>query len=398
MFYFRLIRFCHRGVLQFIITKPIMTFANIILLLSGYYYNPIWQTFEVVIYNISYIWALYCLYVFYLATKKVIYQFKPIAKFAAVKGVVFATYYQSLILRLTLSKPDTALEWNDFLLCFEMIFVSIAFMFAFPINEFMGGIPNRRVFQNAKEVFTVKDIVQNISINFTPTYEDYALQRSENEVPKSIHVNARMKGNMNSVALEMTQRYRGYSSKKSFNSVLRGSNPIQSKIRRNRDQYLTEENVIEETKNTISDDNELIQDEELGIDAESATITTTNPEAFHLGKLSLQLKKTTKAPSSYQMIKNSESSERLVNKSEIKHSDSTVSNEEYDESTNPIFENSSTICESSVSPCETILSSSPKNEQDTNKHSKIEFSSPPVKVRTSLDDLASPSFEWSEFV
>ncbi len=38
--------------------------------------------------------ALYYLLVFYLATKEACAQYSPVAKFVAVKVVIFATYYQ----------------------------------------------------------------------------------------------------------------------------------------------------------------------------------------------------------------------------------------------------------------------------------------------------------------
>lgn len=49
--------------------------------------------------SFSYAIALYTLYVFYLATSDIIKQFRPIIKFASVKAIVFATYYQSLAVK-----------------------------------------------------------------------------------------------------------------------------------------------------------------------------------------------------------------------------------------------------------------------------------------------------------
>lgn len=215
-----------------------MAVLDIIFLAAGIYNHPIWQIIQMLIYNISYAWALYCLAVFYLAVKKVISSFRPMAKFSTVKAVVFATYYQSLILRFALSKPSTAVDWNNFMLAMEMVMFSMAFMIAFPVEEFLGGIPHRRVLRNVKEVFTFRDIFQNIYYNFNPDYQDYALQSSQTEVPSTIHADTNtmmMTGNLSRVAKEMTERYRGRSQKKSFNAVLRGGNPITAKIRRYRD-------------------------------------------------------------------------------------------------------------------------------------------------------------------
>ena len=49
----------------------------------------------------------------------------PVGKFVAVKGIVFATYYQSLAVALL---PGLAREqgerWNDLILCVEMVLSS----------------------------------------------------------------------------------------------------------------------------------------------------------------------------------------------------------------------------------------------------------------------------------
>lgn len=229
----KLLRFCHRGVLQFVITKPIVAFLDIIFLITGLYDQPAWQVTQMLIYNISYGWALYCLAVFYMVLKKVISQFRPMAKFATVKLIIFATFYQGVALYLALSKPSTAVDWNNMLICAEMVLFSIAFMVAFPVREFDGGIPHRRVLRNAKEVFTFRDIRHNLYHNFMPEYRDYSLQNCQQEVPSTIHEHTHMTG-LSKVAQEMAERYRGRSTKKSFNALLRGSNPITAHIRRSR--------------------------------------------------------------------------------------------------------------------------------------------------------------------
>lgn len=179
----RLLRFCQRGVLQFVLTQPSVASISVILLITGYYDSVAWTVIQTIIYNISYAWALYCLYVFYLAIKQNIKNFRPIAKFASVKSIIFATYYQSLFLKMALADTQHAVLWNDLLLCVEMVIFATALMFAFPVSDFQGGVPDRRVLENVKDVFTMKDIVHDVYHNFTSTYGDYALQRSETETP-----------------------------------------------------------------------------------------------------------------------------------------------------------------------------------------------------------------------
>jgi hypothetical protein len=228
----RLMRFCKRGVLQFMFIKPVVTTIDITLLATGNYYNSIWMFIQMVVYNISYGWALYCLYVFYLSTKKVIRSFRPVAKFAAVKSIIFATYYQSLFLSLALSSPENASLWNDLLLSIEMVVFAVALTFAFPVKEFIGGIPDRRVFHNVKELLTIRDVYQDAYHNFMPAYRDYSLQNSHSETPATTHLNTHFSSSLGSVAaLEMTERYRGPSKRNAFNNLLRGTRPIRAKLR-----------------------------------------------------------------------------------------------------------------------------------------------------------------------
>ena len=309
-------RFCQRGVLQFIIIQPSVAVISLILLLCGYYYSPEWQIIETIIYNISYIWALYCLYVFYLAVKQNIKSFRPIAKFATVKTIIFATYYQSLFLKLTLIDSNQAIMWNDLLLCLEMVIFSIALMFAFPVSDFQGGIPDRRVLVNAKDIFTIKDILHDIYYNFNPGYEDYALQRSQGEMPTNtinlmkrhtttnsnnlttlqqvsdpsdIYTNTttntllesgQLNGKLNPVAYEMTERYRGRSKRMAFNSLLRGTQPIRAKLRSSREFSSIEMDDIENNSSSGSS-KVIVVEEENALLGDSGSSTVEVHSVLH---------------------------------------------------------------------------------------------------------------------
>lgn len=82
----KLMRFCCKGVLQFVLVKPVVAAVDIVLLPLELELEPIWQMIKLIIYNFSYGFALYCLLLFYLATKPIIKNFRPVYKFAAVKG------------------------------------------------------------------------------------------------------------------------------------------------------------------------------------------------------------------------------------------------------------------------------------------------------------------------
>jgi hypothetical protein len=135
-----LLRECKRGTQQFVVAKPTMGLLSIIMFTQGLYYNAAFQTVLLTVYNTSYTSALYYQLMFYLATKESCKRFSPVAKFAAVKTVVFATYYQSIGIRLvphlTAELADT---WSDFILCAEMIVFSMLLGCAFGTEPYEGG-------------------------------------------------------------------------------------------------------------------------------------------------------------------------------------------------------------------------------------------------------------------
>jgi hypothetical protein len=111
------------------------------------------------------------MYIFYVATNKIIKKFRPILKFASVKLIVFATYYQSLFVKASSMSPENAIMWNDLLLCIEMVIFASILMCAFPTSEFEGGVPESRMMNNVKDVLKIKDVMQDVYHNFMPVYQ-----------------------------------------------------------------------------------------------------------------------------------------------------------------------------------------------------------------------------------
>ena len=228
-------RLCQRGVLQFVAIKPVFAILDIIAISCGFYYVPAYQYFEMCIYNVSYTWALYCMFVFYLATSHIIRNFRPVMKFASVKIIVFATYYQSLAIKAGPMPTEDSVVWNDLILCVEMVLFAIMHCLAYPTSEFQGGTPDSTFIDNVKDVMKLSDVMQDMYHNFTPIYHDYGLQRSEKEMSGSVvptsSATGILSGNLDSVAVEMSHRYRGRNRRFAFNSLLRGDRPIKARLR-----------------------------------------------------------------------------------------------------------------------------------------------------------------------
>jgi hypothetical protein len=223
----RLIHFCQRSVLQFVIIKIVTAATDIVMLSQHLYVNAIYQSCLMFIYNITYTVALYGLMVFYYATKDLIKEFHPVGKFVSVKIIIFFTYFQSVIVSLCPIPVEEALMWNDFILCIEMVLFATILAFAFPVSEFQGGMPQSRVLESVKDIISVSDVFEDVYHSFTPKYNDYTAQRQESEAPTRI---GRI-GDLDNAATEMSRRYRGRNRRLEFNSLLRGSTPIVATLR-----------------------------------------------------------------------------------------------------------------------------------------------------------------------
>eukprot|EP01083_Nonionella_stella_P237497 833101_1 len=195
----KFLRFCKQSCIQFIIVKPIMGILNIVMLTLGNYYAMSYQIFNKTVYNIAYTLALYGLLLFYLACKSDIRAYSPVRKFFAVKIVIFATYWQGLVVSFAPGlDPHTSELWNDFILCIEMSIFAIIHVYSFPWWEFRTGMPSSRelVAQNAKKVLSFKDVVRDVYHNVAPAYQTYVLQSNDGTV-KQYKTKTYMIGNLN---------------------------------------------------------------------------------------------------------------------------------------------------------------------------------------------------------
>ena len=174
-----LIRICKQGTIQFVVIKPIMACLTLILLANGKYYDSGYRIFELIVYNLSYSIALYCLVLWYFATKKILKSYNPLLKFMTVKSIVFATYWQSLVIAIIFHTDALEQElYNSFVLCVEMVMFSILLYFAFHHIEYVQGLPENNVLSNIKDVFSVKDVAMDAYHNFNPKYQAYLSAKS----------------------------------------------------------------------------------------------------------------------------------------------------------------------------------------------------------------------------
>lgn len=176
------LRGCKRSTLQFVIMKPVMGALGYFVFSPYRSYDSrhspvdvgsgsgnktsflqvcggVWESVDLVVYNVSYSIALYALMLLYSATKSIppVARSRPLPKFLCVKMIVFASYWQSLLILLLLPTSsssthavDASMEasaaaferrrqlrvWCDFLLMCETPLAALLQTWAFPVHEF----------------------------------------------------------------------------------------------------------------------------------------------------------------------------------------------------------------------------------------------------------------------
>lgn len=129
-----------RGILQFVIVKPMIALLAVILKAAHVYRDGViafdsaymWCS---LITNISVCISLYCLAMFYLATRHDLAQHEPCTKFLCIKSVLFLTFWQGVLLavlaKLDLISSESAVRTQNFLICLEMLIISLVHLSAF---------------------------------------------------------------------------------------------------------------------------------------------------------------------------------------------------------------------------------------------------------------------------
>jgi hypothetical protein len=245
----RLIRKCKQGVLQFVLIKPVFAIISMVMIPLQLYFNPGYQAFMLLVYNVSYAIALYSLFIFYLATKVLLTQFKPVMKFVAVKSIVFATYYQSVLVRCVPMTTEEVYLWNDLLLCLEMVGFAIILAVAFSHKEYVYGIPDTSFLNNVKEVLNVRDIVQDVYHNFMPSYQDYALQRGADDASsETVRLRTFVLRGVDGTSQTANGKRLTHSQLKGVNAVLTrsGGKAVKAKLRRRHNPWDSSQNDTDE--------------------------------------------------------------------------------------------------------------------------------------------------------
>ncbi|XP_033908987.2 transmembrane protein 184B-like isoform X2 [Acipenser ruthenus] len=202
------LRFCKQATLQFCVIKPIMAVITIILQAFGKYHDGDFNVnggflYISIIYNFSVSLSLYSLFLFYFATSDLLRPFEPVLKFLTIKSVIFLSFWQGMLLAILercgvipeallidgheVGAGTVAAGWQNFIICIEMFFAAIALRHAFTYNVYqekkneMSGnnAPMQNISSGLKETMNPNDMVQDAIHNFSPAYQQYTQQSTQ---------------------------------------------------------------------------------------------------------------------------------------------------------------------------------------------------------------------------
>jgi ElaB/YqjD/DUF883 family membrane-anchored ribosome-binding protein len=175
---------CQIFCMQFVFLRPVTTIAIIILDAvhesSWDYRYP--QFYIMWIVNISIFFAFTGLVRFYHAVQHELNWCHPFAKFLCIKGVVFMTFWQGIVITViansvyasTETDGFDANEWSkeaqSFLICLEMFLFAIVHCFTFPTEEWEPGYrqkEQRRIKAKFGDNLALRDFVRDVKIVMT---------------------------------------------------------------------------------------------------------------------------------------------------------------------------------------------------------------------------------------
>jgi len=146
---------CKFGCLQYVLLKFVSSIFVMVLEVNDLYKEGDFTIqggylYICILTNTSQCWALYCLVIFYYATKNELGPIRPVGKFLSVKALVFFTWWQSLGIAILVkmglipnyetggwTSDDVAKGLQAYLICIEMFIGAIVHMFVFPHTDYM---------------------------------------------------------------------------------------------------------------------------------------------------------------------------------------------------------------------------------------------------------------------
>jgi len=175
-----------RGVLAYVVVRVCTALVAVPLECVGWYGDGTIDfgngfVYLCIVNNVAAVWGLYCLIAFFQVLSKELAPIRPLPKFLCVKLVVFFSYWQGMLLSVLafvgvlkdstwnneqFSSKDVQNNVQNFLICIEMLFFSIAHHFAFSYREYSGEfgatVDPSQPWYHALWVFDMGDMVADV--------------------------------------------------------------------------------------------------------------------------------------------------------------------------------------------------------------------------------------------
>uniref|UniRef100_A0A6Q2XGI8 Transmembrane protein 184C n=2 Tax=Esox lucius TaxID=8010 RepID=A0A6Q2XGI8_ESOLU len=173
---------CKLGVLQYTVVRPVTTVIALICQLCGVYDEGNFSstnawTYLVIFNNMSQLFAMYCLVLFYKALREELAPIRPVGKFLCVKMVVFVSFWQAVFIALLVkagviserhtwdwvSVEAVATGLQDFVICVEMFLAAIAHHFSFTYKPYIQEAEEGSCFDSFLAMWDISDVRADIS-------------------------------------------------------------------------------------------------------------------------------------------------------------------------------------------------------------------------------------------
>ena len=176
------LRKCKKNILQFVVVKPLASSLAIYLHNRGMYVSGDFSINGGYLYiclcvNFSISLSLYWLVMFYVATREALEPYNPVPKFLCIKGVLFFSFWQSVVIVILnkmgfiskITNEDVDSEQmcsviQNSLICLEMTAAAVAHSYAFQPTPFellvRPAVTARRILTNA---FDLNDVVRDFN-------------------------------------------------------------------------------------------------------------------------------------------------------------------------------------------------------------------------------------------
>uniref|UniRef100_A0A182NU74 Organic solute transporter ostalpha n=1 Tax=Anopheles dirus TaxID=7168 RepID=A0A182NU74_9DIPT len=154
---------CKHGILQYTVVRPLTTIVACICQLNHVYGEGQFQAsvafpYLVFVNNCSQSIAMYCLALFYRATRNELRAMRPLPKFFCIKAVIFFSFFQSVIIYFLVyygiikdifdsntaefeSQLELSTKLQNFLICIEMFLAALAHHYSFSHHPYVLNIP-----------------------------------------------------------------------------------------------------------------------------------------------------------------------------------------------------------------------------------------------------------------